>query len=281
MSRIFISYARLDRYIAERLYRDLKRLGLHPWLDVKDLLPGQNWKTMVTNEIRQSRFFLALLSNHSISKRGFVQEELRLALEVLNQFPADDIFIIPIRLEECLAKEARLQELHWVDLFPDYAQGLQEILRAVQGEYRGKIVLHVEDEEAYELFLRKSFEPLVRYKRVSLLSEAVPFVADPQVSHFILDLRLPAEAPSAFTAWGGYQRSAAGLIRKIKRERPDVPVTILTNFSGDPEVKMLIGEGLLSERDVISKLDLASKSFIDSITAKIEGQHSGAPFKSE
>jgi hypothetical protein len=271
MAHIFISYARLDRAFAERLYRDLQRLGLHPWLDVKNLLPGQNWRTMVTKEIRQARFFLALLSNHSISKRGFVQEELKLALEVLNQIPVDDIFIIPVRLEECLAREARLQELHWVDLFPVYEQGFQEILRAVLGEYRGKIVLHVEDEEVYELLLKKSFEPFVRYKRVSLLSEAAPFVADSQVRHFILDLRLPTESPRAFADWGDYPKSVTGLIRKIRRERPDASVTILTNYPGDPEMEGLIKEGLLSQRDVISKQAVEGKSFADSIIARIDG----------
>ena len=46
---VFISYAKEDKVAAHKLYQDLKRLGLNPWLDEESLVVGQNWKF----EIRQ------------------------------------------------------------------------------------------------------------------------------------------------------------------------------------------------------------------------------------
>ena len=60
--QIFISYAREDVEAARKLYRDLKNAELNPWLDEEVLLPGQNWKSAIKKAIKESRFFIALLS---------------------------------------------------------------------------------------------------------------------------------------------------------------------------------------------------------------------------
>ncbi|MCP4106797.1 MAG: toll/interleukin-1 receptor domain-containing protein [Desulfobacteraceae bacterium] len=60
--KVFISYAREDIEIAERLYSNLKDAGLEPWMDKEDLLPGQEWDMTITKAIRESRFFVAVLS---------------------------------------------------------------------------------------------------------------------------------------------------------------------------------------------------------------------------
>jgi len=76
--QVFISYAREDYEIAERLYGDLgQRDGVRPWMDRKDILAGQNWRLA----IQKSSCFLALHSSDSVSKAGYVQKELRMALD--------------------------------------------------------------------------------------------------------------------------------------------------------------------------------------------------------
>ncbi|MCP4350818.1 MAG: TIR domain-containing protein [Desulfobacterales bacterium] len=129
--KVFISYAREDIEVAERLYSDLKNAGVEPWIDEKDLLPGQNWELTVTNTIKESSFFLALLSENSVSKRGFVQQELKIALTFLDRSSPTDIFIIPVRLNKCEPVDERLQALHRVDLFPSYKDGFEKILRVL------------------------------------------------------------------------------------------------------------------------------------------------------
>ena len=132
MTFIFISYAHEDYEVARRLYDDLATAGLRPWLDKIDLLPGENWRHRIAEEIKTCKYFLALLSSRSLSKRGFVQQELRLALEILEEVAIDEQFLIPVRVDESHPKDARLAALQWVDLFPDYAAGLAKLLRSLR-----------------------------------------------------------------------------------------------------------------------------------------------------
>ncbi|MDM8550085.1 toll/interleukin-1 receptor domain-containing protein [Desulfobacterales bacterium HSG2] len=57
--KVFISYAREDIEIAGRLYDDLKSAGVTPWMDEKDLLPGQDRKVHITKAIWNCKYFIA------------------------------------------------------------------------------------------------------------------------------------------------------------------------------------------------------------------------------
>ncbi len=130
--KVFISYAREDLALARRLYTDLKKVGATPWLDAEDLLPGQKWKNEISKAIRESDYFLALLSSSSVSKRGYVQKELREGIEIFDQIPETEIYLIPARLDDCKPADQKLLEINWVDLFPVYESGLKKILRVVR-----------------------------------------------------------------------------------------------------------------------------------------------------
>lgn len=130
--QIFLSYAREDVETAERIHNDLKKWGLNSWFDREALRGGDRWKNAIKKAIRQSSHFIALLSSKSVTKRGYVQKELREALEVLDEVPESDIFIIPVRLDESEPSQDTLHELHWIDLFPSYEEGFKNILRAIR-----------------------------------------------------------------------------------------------------------------------------------------------------
>lgn len=131
MRKVFISYVREDRAVAKKLYDDLQSAGVTPWLDSEDLLPGQNWKIIIPQILKATDYIVVLLSAHSISKRGYVQKEIKIALDLLDELPASDIFIIPVRLDDCEPLDERLQNLHWVDLAASYENGLKQILRVL------------------------------------------------------------------------------------------------------------------------------------------------------
>jgi len=130
--QVFISYAREDYKIARKLFDDLRRAGLNPWLDTEALMAGQDWRVTISQAIRESLFFLALLSSNSVSKRGFVQKELKIALELLDELPENELFIIPVLLDQCEPKHEKLKNLHWVTLYDSYQRGLEKILRAIK-----------------------------------------------------------------------------------------------------------------------------------------------------
>ncbi len=129
---VFISYAREDIETAKRLYGDLKSHKINAWLDVDNLLPGQNWRAEIKKTILNSTFFIALLSSNSVSKRGYVQKELSKAIDVLDELPESKIFLIPARINECQYSHDKLNDIHWVDLFPVYNDGLKKILKVIQ-----------------------------------------------------------------------------------------------------------------------------------------------------
>ena len=141
--KVFISYAREDRKTALKLYHDLKKAGLNPWLDLKNLLPGQNWQRHIELAIKSSDFFIALLSNNSVSKKGYVQKELKKALDILDEYPHGEGFVIPVRLDECLPDNEKLENLHWADLFDDYDHCLEQIIYAMNAQYTQDNKKHV------------------------------------------------------------------------------------------------------------------------------------------
>lgn len=128
---IFISYAKEDVETAKKIYEDLKENGLSPWLDSENLLPGSDWRVEISQAIENCSYFLAIFSSNSVNKKGYVQKELKEALDILDQLPEAHIYIIPSRINECTPSYKRLKDLHWVDLFPSYEKGLAKILEVV------------------------------------------------------------------------------------------------------------------------------------------------------
>ncbi len=54
--KMFLSYAREDKGPVERLHRRLLNAGYIPWMDSKDLLPGQYWEREIEEAIRGDLF---------------------------------------------------------------------------------------------------------------------------------------------------------------------------------------------------------------------------------
>lgn len=99
--QIFLAHAKEDKGPVLELYKQLRRKGYRPWLDKKDLLPGQNWREEIPKAIKSSELFVACLSETSVVKSGYVQEEFRLALQELVKKPPGQIYLIPLRLDPC------------------------------------------------------------------------------------------------------------------------------------------------------------------------------------
>jgi hypothetical protein len=100
-------------------------------MDKKNLLPGQDWGMEIQKAIQKADFFIACMSKRSVSKRGFVQKEVRFALDVLGQIPPGQIYLIPIRLEPCEIPPP-LTSLHWIDL--DSQDFIETLYKTLEGE---------------------------------------------------------------------------------------------------------------------------------------------------
>lgn len=125
--RVFLCHAKEDKPKVRELYDRLSANGLDPWLDEKNLLPGQTWKSEITQAIQESDCVLVCLSQCAATKTGYVQKEMREALERADEQPDGRIFLIPLRFDHCDIP-ARFSEIQWVDYFePD---GFERLIRA-------------------------------------------------------------------------------------------------------------------------------------------------------
>jgi formylglycine-generating enzyme required for sulfatase activity len=66
--------------------------------------------------VENSDVVLVCLSNGSINRRGYVQKELRFALDIALEMPEETIFIVPLRLEECTPPRS-LRDWQYADYF--------------------------------------------------------------------------------------------------------------------------------------------------------------------
>lgn len=166
MSKVFVSYAREDAEIADQLYRSLRMAGINAWMDKHDLLPGQDWDLAIKQEMKSSSHFVCLLSTASVTKKGYVQREIRQALDIAEGFPPGEIWIIPVRINNCEPLHPALRKLHYVDLFPVYRIGMKRVL-AVFG-------INQEDRSEYVTItipFTSLTEELMVYGRVSRLAD--------------------------------------------------------------------------------------------------------------
>ncbi len=129
--KVFISYAREDVQFAKKIYEHLEVNNFRPWMDKEKLLVGQQWEPQIMNELRSADFIIILLSKTSVSKRGFVQREFKYALKYAEEKLTSDIFILPIKLDDCEVPP-ELGIFNWVHLGDFEARG--KIIEALNAQ---------------------------------------------------------------------------------------------------------------------------------------------------
>ena len=127
--KVFLCYAHedLDRVLPVRNL--LASSGIGTWIDKEDLIPGQNWREEIPKALRSSDFALMFFSNTSVDKRGYVQEEFKMVLDVMKSLPDGRIFTIPVKLEDCKIPD-NFKHLQHVNL--NEPKSFDRILRAIK-----------------------------------------------------------------------------------------------------------------------------------------------------
>jgi putative uncharacterized protein C1_0012 len=127
-NKVFISYAKENIEIAEQIYDRLKAKGFIPWLDKRNLMVGQQWDVEIKKALKESDFIILLLSSISVSKRGYVQREFRLALDYCEEKLDSDIYIIPVKIDLCDVPE-KLAKFQYIEFCTPTA--LEDIINAL------------------------------------------------------------------------------------------------------------------------------------------------------
>lgn len=127
--RVFLCHASEDKEKVEALYQGLVKDGIDAWFDKKSILPGQDWELEIHQAIKNSDAILVCLSSKSTVKEGYVQKEMKMALDIADEKPDRTIFVIPTRLEDCEVPE-KLNKFHWADMFLD--DGYENLYKALK-----------------------------------------------------------------------------------------------------------------------------------------------------
>ena len=126
--KVFLCHAHADRDAVRTLYSRLVKDGVDAWLDKEKLLPGQDWELEIKKAVREADVVVVCLSKQ-FNQAGFRQKEVKWALDAALEKPEGEIFIIPVRLQEC-DFPTNLRKWHSVDLFE--ADGNRRLMHALR-----------------------------------------------------------------------------------------------------------------------------------------------------
>lgn len=145
--KVYLSYKREDLERVEPIYEALERNGMVPWMDIKDISPGQKWVDEIEAAIAECDVFLSFVSDHTSGKSvnsqtGFsVGTELRIALGQFDTADSRSIgngrkrLLIPVRLDS-VTPPSDLSQHQWVDVFDN--GGVDKLVDALK-EFRAKL----------------------------------------------------------------------------------------------------------------------------------------------
>ena len=114
--KIFLCHTSVDKPKVRELYRYLRRRGIQPWLDEENLIGGQDWQVEIPKALSTSDAIIVCLTKNAVDKEGYVQKEIKFALDKALEMPEGRIYLIPVRFEECEVPFS-LSRYQWVDLF--------------------------------------------------------------------------------------------------------------------------------------------------------------------
>ena len=116
--RVFLCHAIEDRPATRELYKKLAaEPWIQPWMDTEDLLPGQDFDLEIYKALRDSDAILICLSQTSVTKSGYLNKEIRRALDTADEKPEGAIYIIPVKFDDCTPSFEKLKKYQWVNYY--------------------------------------------------------------------------------------------------------------------------------------------------------------------
>lgn len=129
---VFLSYTTADRDRVIPFYEHLHAQGISAWMDYKFIKPGQNWNFEIRRALANASIIMIFVSNNSVNKRGYVQRELRQALDSLKEKLIDDIYILPVLLDDDVEVPNELTSVQYTRASSD--QCFAEITGAIKSQ---------------------------------------------------------------------------------------------------------------------------------------------------
>jgi hypothetical protein len=127
---IFCSYASPDKSRIVPYVDGLEDRNFDVWVDFRKLKAGQDWDREIKRALSKAVIIIAFVSSNSINRRGYVQRELKLALDKYNEKLSGDIYLIPVLLDEEIGVPDDIQHLQCVKVWETAAvEQIDEAIR--------------------------------------------------------------------------------------------------------------------------------------------------------
>lgn len=125
---VFISYSSQDSERVHKFAEKLRELDLTVWLDVWDIIPGDEISQAIEHGLEDSEFVVFMLSSNSVNS-GWVDKEWRTKLN--DELTEKEIKVICVRLDDCAIPKL-LQGKKHVNAFGDNPDAIEELRRAIE-----------------------------------------------------------------------------------------------------------------------------------------------------
>lgn len=139
--RVFLCHSSEDKAAVRELCTRLVKLDIDVWLDERKLIAGQAWEQEINHALREAHVVIVCLSHRSVMRKGYMQKELRNALEIAQEHPDGAVFIIPARLDDCAIPNG-LRHLQWVNIYEN--DGYERLLESLT--FRARDLANLKDD---------------------------------------------------------------------------------------------------------------------------------------
>lgn len=168
--KVFISHASEDKNVPEFIYDLLKSNHYEPWLDFKVLKVGMLWDYEIEKALRKSDFVIIILSKVATNKRGYIQREIKRMDRYSEEKLSDDIYILPILIDDCEVPE-NLSKYHYMKTSQsDFNKNLIDSLDSQREKYLASVDKHdilledcVKKSDGYELRINTPYDYHIDY----------------------------------------------------------------------------------------------------------------------
>ena len=127
MGHVFVSYARGDADIVQKVVRELDGARLGTWIDREDIPGGARWRTQIVDAIERATAVVIALSPRSVESDN-VRKEIDLAENARKP-------IVPVFIRHAIIPNHMLYQLiglQQIDLTADFALGVRQLVDALR-----------------------------------------------------------------------------------------------------------------------------------------------------
>lgn len=124
-AKLFISYSKADDSFVRKLITDLRRYGYRPLLPEDEILIGDNLQQKLNEIIKESDFFITILSKESI-ENNWIKREWLFAKE-------NNKMIIPVIIDEITIPN-EFDSIKYADFKNAYKEPLKSMIKSIESK---------------------------------------------------------------------------------------------------------------------------------------------------